>query len=154
MLNIGVNVNRSEQISKGKHNFIMQTNRVSPNLAADHMIAEGINTFNNSVAATLEVFFRVNNNLKWIEAPLKPAIIRMRVFLQSFHFDVRHISGPTELNKLVYNGRKGHWVVYRIKSSSSTSGACTTYTTTKRLDVFNNETITIHHSQSFCLLIY
>ena len=34
-----------------------------------------------------------HNNLQWIEALLNPAIIRMRVFLQSFHFDVRHIPG-------------------------------------------------------------
>ena len=38
-----------------------------------------------------------HNNLKWIEASLNPAIIRMRVFLQSFHFDVRHIPGRLNL---------------------------------------------------------
>ena len=32
-----------------------------------------------------------HNNLKWIEASLNPAIIRMRVFSQSFHFDLVHI---------------------------------------------------------------
>ena len=38
-----------------------------------------------------------HNNLRWIEASLNPAIVRMRVFMQGYHFDVRHIPGKLNI---------------------------------------------------------
>ena len=38
-----------------------------------------------------------HNNLRWIEASLNPAIIRMRIFMQGYHFDVRHIPGKLNI---------------------------------------------------------
>jgi hypothetical protein len=34
-----------------------------------------------------------HNNLRWIEASEVPKIVRWRIYLQSFHFDVQHIKG-------------------------------------------------------------
>ena len=34
-----------------------------------------------------------HNNLKWMESSINPAIVRMRVFLQSYITHVRHIPG-------------------------------------------------------------
>ncbi len=38
-----------------------------------------------------------HNNLRWIEASLNPAIVRMRIFMQGYHFDVRHIPGKLNI---------------------------------------------------------
>ena len=34
-----------------------------------------------------------HNNLKWMEASLVPKIVRWRIYLQSFSFQIRHIKG-------------------------------------------------------------
>lgn len=36
-----------------------------------------------------------HNNLKWMESSISPAIVRMRVFLQSYITHVRHIPGKS-----------------------------------------------------------
>ena len=38
-----------------------------------------------------------HNNLRWIEVSLNPAIVRMRIFMQGYHFDVRHIPGKRNI---------------------------------------------------------
>ena len=60
-----------------------------------------------------------HNNLRWIEASLNPAIVRMRIFMQGYHFDVRHIPGKLNI-AADYLSR------YHIDKESTTTADATT----------------------------
>jgi hypothetical protein len=52
-----------------------------------------------------------HNNLRWMEASLVPKIVRWRIYLQSFDFDINHIPGPTNVVADAFSRlfRLSHW---------------------------------------------